>query len=515
LSAGVCVGLCALLLARPAPAQVDPAAGLRPSFEEQARPGLRGLRMPRPAASRHTGRAAFGVPPGAGAGRTGYVSTNVPRTARAAKAASPKARDLGRRPAPRPQRPVTAIRPLPPEALAAAPQRGEQPAVVRRIPRPPEADPFDQVGIRAGSFLIRPAIEVTGGYDTNPGRVAGGSGSALLIVAPELQVRSLWEQHEVTSEIRGSYSAYKETSELDRPHLDAKVKGRIDVSGDQRVDLEGRFLLATDKPGNPDLPADLARLPIYTRTGASLGVGQRFNRLELALKGSVDRTVYENSVLTGGTVISNADRNYNQYGGALRVSYELTPGIKPFVEVETDIRLHDMPVDRFGERRDSTGVSAKAGTTFEITRMLTGDIAAGYLVRSYEDLALPKLQGLLLDGSLMWVASGLTTVKLSARTTADEAAIAGVSGVLRRDLALQIDHAFRRWLIGTVKVGHGIDDYVGFRFDRRFSAAAALTYKLSRALQIKGEARYERLRSSEPGADYEAAIGLVGMRWQP
>jgi hypothetical protein len=510
----VCVGLCAILLARPALAQIDPAAGLRPGFDEQARMGLRGGRATQPMARGRAVLPTYGTPPGAGAGRTGYVSTNVPRSRPGTRVAGPKSLLLPRRFAVRPQRPVTITRPLPP-ATTAASQAVEPPPIVQRIRPPPQADPFDPVGIRAGSLLLRPAIEITGGYDTDPGRVPRGPGSALLIVAPELQARSQWQRHELSADIRGSYTAYKTTSQLDRPYLDAKVKGRIDVTSDRRLDLEGRFLLTTDNPGDPDLPADLAKLPVYTRTGATVGIGQRFNRFDFALKGSIDRTVYQNSALTDGSVISNADKNYNQYGGALRGSYELTPGVKPFVEVEADTRRHDLPVDQFGERRDSTGVSAKAGTTFEITRLLTGDIAAGYVVRTYEDPALPKLQGLLLDGSLTWVASGLTTVKFTAQTTADETAIAGVSGVLRRDLALRVDHAFRRWLIGTIKVGHGIDDYVGFRLDRRYSAATALTYKLSRALQIKGEVRHEWLRSTEPSANYDATIGLVGLRWQP
>ena len=33
-------------------------------------------------------------------------------------------------------------------------------------------DPFGAVGDYAGSFLIKSAVEFSGGYDTNPGRLA-------------------------------------------------------------------------------------------------------------------------------------------------------------------------------------------------------------------------------------------------------------------------------------------------------------------------------------------------------
>ena len=47
---------------------------------------------------------------------------------------------------------------------------------VRRRP-PPEEDPFAPTGIHVGGFTLRPAIEVGGGYDTNPARVTVGKPS--------------------------------------------------------------------------------------------------------------------------------------------------------------------------------------------------------------------------------------------------------------------------------------------------------------------------------------------------
>jgi hypothetical protein len=87
--------------------------------------------------------------------------------------------------------------------------------------------------------------------------------------------------------------------------------------------------------------------------------------------------------------------------------------------------------------------------------------------------------------------------------------------VLYRDAGVQVDHALRHWLIGTVKVGIGQDDYVGMdRTDNRFSAGMGLTCKLNRHAQIKGELRQEWLRSNMPGNDYNATILMLGLRLQ-
>jgi hypothetical protein len=69
-------------------------------------------------------------------------------------------------------------------------------------------DPFDAPGVRVGPFLLRPAIEVFSGYDSNSARLPGSGGSALLVVAPELQLQSDWTRHELTAVTRGSYNDY-------------------------------------------------------------------------------------------------------------------------------------------------------------------------------------------------------------------------------------------------------------------------------------------------------------------
>jgi hypothetical protein len=44
-----------------------------------------------------------------------------------------------------------------------------------------------------------------------------------------------------------------------------------------------------------------------------------------------------------------------------------------------------------------------------------------------------------------------------------------VSGVLYRDIGLQADHSFRRWLVGSLKFSFGVDDYFGDgRIDKRY-----------------------------------------------
>jgi hypothetical protein len=349
------------------------------------------------------------------------------------------------------------------------------------------------------------------------------------MVAPELVMASDWSRHSLTVDLRGSFTGYGRDFNpppgagaspipinLDRPDFTGKIDGRIDVSRDTRIDAEGRLRVSTDNPGSPNVQAGLTRYPIYTTVGGTLGAGQRFNRFELSGGGTIDRTQYEISHLTDGTIASNDDRNYNQYGGFVKASYEVTPALKPYAEIGVDTRIHDLNVDNSGFQRDSNGTTGKVGTTFELSRLVTGDASIGYATRTYQDPRLDRLKGLLTAASLIWTPTALTTVTLTARSSVDESTLPGVSGVLSRDYQAQADHAFRRWLIGTLKFGYGTSDYDGSdRLDHRYFAEGDLVYKLTRTVQVKGQVRQEWLRSTVPGVDTNATVFMVGMRFQP
>jgi hypothetical protein len=525
------LGICAALAAGPARAQSQPVEAT-PTAQAAASSALL---SPRPfgGATQMLGfeMPKYGNPPGFGAGRTGFDSTNMRgKPKKKSKRATKSGIAVEDMPVLDPRATATATSPPPPilysqpnyvRSGAISPVYMTTGALLPAPPQPPRrrppatTDPYEPLGIRAGAFLFYPAVELSAGYDNNVPRSQQRDGSSLYIVAPELKVRSDWVRHEVSADLRGTYSWYPELSAFNRPTFTGKVDGRIDVTAKTKIDLEGRYTLQSDTPGNPNNPSDVASPPQYATTGATAGVTHGFNRFELALKGTFDRTVYENATLNNGATFDLSDRNYDQWGSTLRGSYELTPGVKPFVEAGIDTRIHDLQFDFSGFQRDSDGVTARAGTTFELSRILTGEISAGYLTRRYADPRLNDLNGLIADASLTWVASALTKVKLTAKSTAEESTMTDVSGILKRDAGIEVEHSFRRWLVGSVKFSFGLDTYDGIaREDKRYTAGAALVYKLNPMAQLKGEVRQEWLRTNAVGSNYNDTIVLFGLRLQ-
>jgi hypothetical protein len=387
----------------------------------------------------------------------------------------------------------------------------------RLLPIAAEPDPYAALGIRAGSFLLLPSLDLSGAYSTNPERLPGGPPSPYVVAAPELKVQSDWERHSLTADFAGSYTQYGAdlVPSLNVPYMNSKVDGRVDVTRDTQINLELRGIINTDNPGSPNNTANLAKLPVNFDVGETVGVTQQFNRLTTTFKGTFDRATYDPSELTNGTTSSNTDRNFDQLAGIGRFAYELDPGFKPFVEFEGDQRVHDFQYDRNGLQRDSVGITGKVGSAVNLFGSLTGEMAIGYIQRDYRDPTLPTIRGVIGDGALIWQPSGLTTVKLSATSQIYETVVDDASGEFSRDLTLEVDHAFRYWLIGILKGGYGNDVYPGSGLqDNRWFASAGLTYKLSRELQLNGTVRQDWQIATQPGFVYNATSVLLGLRVQ-
>ena len=510
----------------------------------------------RPAGSRINRLQTFDVPAASGAGTTGFDALNRRRARAKLRPGAPRPRTL---PGASQKSPSIYVQPPPPPPTfsanvptvtsTAAPSQlsapplpsvarppisqsiaGTYPGAPLRRRLRPDDDPFGAVGITAGSFLLRPAIEFSGGYDTNPARTAPARGSAFYAISPEFLAASNWSRHSLTADLRGTFTGYKVSGEpiptggttttpapldIDRPDFNGRINGRYDVVRDTRIVGEARARVSTDNPGSPNIQFGLAKYPLFLTTGATLGIEQDYNRFQIQLNGLADRTQFQNSRLTDGSSSSNNDRNFDQYGGLLRLSYDLLPGVKPFGEAQADTRIRDQRVDRSGFMRNSDGTTVRAGSTFEFSRLLLGEVSIGYAKRKYEDPRLNDLTGLLTRASLTWLVTPLTTVRLLADSSVDESQLFGVSGVLTRTYTFEVDHDFRRWLTGIGRFTAGTIDYQGgTRSDKFYSASANVLYKLNRELWLKGEIRHDWLDSNLPGFSTRATVVMLGVRLQ-
>jgi hypothetical protein len=254
---------------------------------------------------------------------------------------------------------------------------------------------------RTGAFLCLPA--------SRPRRLRHQSGatpertaSSFVTVSPKLIATSDWTRHEVTAIAARQLHGLRQDAGARPAGFDGKVTGPRRCHAHTALIGEGTLIVGTDNPGSPNVQAGPHALPIYTTLGGTLRLTQRFNRVEVTVKGTAERTEYQESKFTDGTTA--ATTTATTIASAARAhQLRLMPGLKPFVEVGADTRQHDLEFDRFGLQRDSDGWTVKAARRSTFSRRLTGEHRSAGSSATYEDASLQELNGFLFDASLIYV----------------------------------------------------------------------------------------------------------------
>jgi hypothetical protein len=403
---------------------------------------------------------------------------------------------------------------IPPPTVAALP-----PIPARARPAV-EEKPFDPVGIKVGDMKLLPTIEEDLGYASNPSELSGAvKGSAFETTQVGLAFQSDWARSELKGSLTGGYTDYFAAPQANNPNANGVIDGRFDVSHDLAFDSEGRFNVATQTPGSVTLPTGIVlsgnQRPLVETFGATLGATQKFGDLALSLHGTLDRTDYQNATLAGGGGEDLASDDFTAYGVRARAAYQISPVISPFLETLFDTRRYNDAIDFTGFARNSTGALARAGVILALSGQLTGEVSLGYGERQYQDARLPDLHAPLIDASVIWSVTPLTTVTLKTGTTLADTTNSGDSGAVSRSYTIDISHALLRNLTLGANAGYATDVYAGAPLhDETTTFGAHADYSVTRDIVLRASATHAQFVSSAPDSNYIANVFMLGLRLQ-
>jgi hypothetical protein len=188
-------------------------------------------------------------------------------------------------------------------------------------------------------------------------------------------------------------------------------------------------------------------------------------------------------------------------------------GVRPLAEVEVSPRLHDEKTDRNGLRRDSFGVTVRAGAEIAAGALWSGTAGLQYDFRNFADGELADFSGPGAFAELVWRPSRLTTVSLFAESGFEESAITGVSGNRTQDAEITLAHALKENL--TLKVS-GAAEYSAAQGSGSRSltveAGGEVEYAINRVLSLIASYEYTRYLSLGDGGDYEETEVTAGVK---
>lgn len=365
-------------------------------------------------------------------------------------------------------------------AIEVAPLLSERPRQLFRF------QPYEPTGIRLGSFVVLPQLELATISDSNVFKSSRRRGDVAVEVIPQVRVVSNWRVHALEFRARGALTRFNEFTSEDLTGYELQTRGRIDLR--RRTNIEAlikRELTQESRSGVDASPATAERADVSTTTAAAT-LNHRFNRLRLQLRGTLKDTDVSDPSDGAGATVSNGDRDVREKEGAVRAQWEFKPSFRTFMEVAINRRDYGAAAASDGIKRDGRGTRTRFGIAFgNDNKILRGEISIGYGTQRVDDARLGTVDGILIDTNVAWRLSGLTTALLQTATTIDGTTAAGSPGAINRDVTLALRHAFRRNLIATASLGRTWRHFEGIDLvEYETRASLDLEYAVNQGLQL-------------------------------
>lgn len=376
-------------------------------------------------------------------------------------------------------------------------------------------DPYAPLGIRAGSFLLRPTIEQGIRATTNADVSSTGRSAVLSETTLRLNAASDWSRHQATLDASGTLVKTLTGQHVSEPQIDVIGTLRLDLADDVTVSARAAYDLQKESANTPNSVTGTASQPTVETIDASLGVERDLGLFFAKATGSYERQIYGDARLSSGGTLSQSDRDTNYAAVTLRGGINLSEAFKPFVEAEVGRLIYDEKFDTSGYQRSADRLGLRGGITFDFGEKLNGEVSAGYLAEHFDDPRLATLANPSIAANVNWSPQRGTNVALSGSTTLEGSTTAGESGSVLYASDLAVTHSLRPNLDLTVTLGAWLRDLKDTGgYDHGFSAEAETTYWFNRVVGLDTRARYEIAESDDPGRRAKAASVYVGLKFQ-
>lgn len=368
----------------------------------------------------------------------------------------------------------------------------------------------DGLGLKLGTLTLRPSVNQSINSETTRN---GSSTSRRNYLATTLNgtLTTDWARHALT--VTGAGTFQKNISGTGQTEPSARLDAdlRLDLADQTVAHVLAGYAFEREDATDPNAIAgtvEQARVDRFT-LGSSIERDFGILRGTAAVTGT--RTIYGSAKFADGSSLSLSDRDRNAVEGRIRVGYELSPALIPFIEATLGRALYDDDLDRLGYARSSWSYGGRTGVQLDLGEKLRGELGLGYAVVDYEDARLKSINAFTVDGTLLWSPQRGTDVDLGVRTTVQDSTAAGQSGWVDYQLSAGLSHLIRNDLTGRLTASTTLRDYPVAENALNWGLGAGVIWNINRYFDATANLGYEF--TDNPGAtdskQLRAGVGLT------
>jgi hypothetical protein len=312
--------------------------------------------------------------------------------------------------------------------------------------------------------------------------------------AAGLRAKSLWERHGLDLQLSTQSLLYRRHTGLNQTDVDFKGTGRLDIDHSTQLLARVQAAYLHDEVGSLTSPAGAIEPTPYGFGSADLTARKEFGRFTASVGARVDTYDYGSTRAQNGSTINQDSRDGQIYTIHERIDYAFSEKAAVFASFENNQRdFRGTPTTSL----DSTGYRALAGVDLELTHLIRGEFAAGYLKQSFEAPTIGDISGPAYRVFLTWSPSRRLDIHFNAQQIVTTTADTSATGVLANNFQLGFDYEIRPDLVLSPLFIYEQDRFKGQpRDDDVYAAEIRLKHMFNRVASASLYYRYLRRDSN-------------------
>ncbi|MCY1666129.1 outer membrane beta-barrel protein [Rhizobium sp. SL86] len=368
----------------------------------------------------------------------------------------------------------------------------------------------DGLGLRLGSFTLRPSVNQSINTETTR---RGGTETrrSYLATTGNWELRSDWARHALTVTGEGTYQRNISGSGATEPQANINADLRLDLADDTIANLTAGYAFEREDANDPNAVANALNQADVDRYTAGAAIERDAGLLRGTAALALTRTTYGDVQLSDGRNLSLADRDRTAYQGRLRLGYELSPALIPFIEATLGRAVYDSDRDASGYARSSYSYGGRGGIQLDLGEKLRGELGLGYAIVDYEDSRLSSIDAFTVDGNLAWSPRRGTTIDSTLRTTVQDATSAGANGWVEYQLTSGLSQQILDDLTGRLTGSTTLRDFPTSTNELNWQVGAGVIWNINRYFDVTANVGYEHTdnASGEDSKVIRAGVGLT------
>ncbi|SKA37267.1 hypothetical protein SAMN02745126_05922 [Enhydrobacter aerosaccus] len=379
-------------------------------------------------------------------------------------------------------------------------------------PKERAAENYNAQGMRVGSFLMFPSLELNEVFDDNifaAPSSSGKTGSFIQIIKPSIELRSQWSQHMLNMYARGAFAFYSAAASQNYQDVATGADGRFDITKGSNAYGGLSYSHNHEALGTPNSPIGVFQISQYNQYSANAGYYQEFGRFRTRLDGRMDAYDYNNNGQGPAQgVIINTDRNRIELRESLRLGYEFLPGYEIWTRGDLNQRRYANNPDSSGLFRNSSGFDIVGGFAVAVSTITSFEVFAGYVQQDYVDPAFSNIRAPTFGLTGYWSPTRELLVKPYVRRTIDDSSLTTASAYLNTSGGLDVNYNFRPNIRLDGHADYSIADYqtvagAAGRYDQYFTIRGGVVYSPTPNFFVGPTYQFVHRTSNQVGLSYD------------